>query len=229
MLCAWRSASSCRRPGEKRSLMTSSPLHFYLSSKGSICGYAWVYTLFHQQISLYSVEPLTLPPSFFQLLLAVGQPSLLLPHCPLVVAVNVLQLLIGALEDLSRQQPSFSALVAHSLRQAEIPMSLRRRQNKQTFQVFHKAGEFTSSKIQTQKRLGIAGVWGLKKKGWGGLLGSNNIRLNIFTSEKTQGQTCLNEQQSNLIKNTHPTLFYYLLHSFLQLLVVLLHLFLSAF
>lgn len=78
----------------------------------------YVSTLFHQEICLYSVESLTLPSGFFQLLLAVCQPSLLLPHRPLVVVVIVLQLLIGTLEDLSREQPG--ALVARSLRQAEM-------------------------------------------------------------------------------------------------------------
>lgn len=122
MLFAWRSASSWRRPGKTdvslalcvfifqwgAPLQTSSNP----SGNGSICVRVYVYTLFHQEICLYSVESLTLPPSFFQLLLAVCQPSLLLPHCPLVIVVNVLQLLIRTLEDLSRKQPS--ALVTHS-------------------------------------------------------------------------------------------------------------------
>ncbi len=53
-----------------------------------------VCTLFHQEISLDSVESLTLPTSFLKLLLAVCQPPLLLPHRPLVVLVNLLQLLV---------------------------------------------------------------------------------------------------------------------------------------
>lgn len=83
-----------------------------LLSNCSIC------TLFHQQICLYSVESLTLPSSFFQLLLVVCQPSFFLPHCPLVILVNILQLLIRTLEDLSRKQPS--ALVTPSLHQGEF-------------------------------------------------------------------------------------------------------------
>lgn len=51
-------------------------------------------TLFTQKFSFDSVESLTLSASSLQLLLALGQPSLLLPHRPLVVLVNVLQLLI---------------------------------------------------------------------------------------------------------------------------------------
>lgn len=57
-----------------------------------VCG--CLCTLFHQQISLDSVESLTLPTSFLQFLLAVYQPPFLLPHRPLVVLVNLLQLLI---------------------------------------------------------------------------------------------------------------------------------------
>lgn len=85
---------------------------FKLSSNCSIC------TLFHQQICFYSVQSLTLPSSFFQLLLVVCQPSFFLPHCPLVILVNILQLLIRTLKDLSRTQPS--ALVTPPLNQGEF-------------------------------------------------------------------------------------------------------------
>lgn len=75
-------------------------------------------TLFHQQICLYSVESLTLPSSFFQQILVVCQPSFFLLHCPLVILVNILQLLIRTLEDLSCKQPN--ALVTPSLHQGEF-------------------------------------------------------------------------------------------------------------
>lgn len=61
---------------------------------------AAVCTLLHQEICLYSVEFLTLPTSFLQLILAVGEPPLLLLDGPLVILVNVLQLLVWTLEDL---------------------------------------------------------------------------------------------------------------------------------
>lgn len=53
-----------------------------------------VCTLFYQEVGLDPVESLTLSPSSVQLLLAICQPALLLPHRPLVVLVNLLQLLI---------------------------------------------------------------------------------------------------------------------------------------
>lgn len=55
---------------------------------------AGVCTLFYQEIGLDSVESLTLASSSLQLLLAVRQPPLLLSHSPLVVLVNLLQLLV---------------------------------------------------------------------------------------------------------------------------------------
>lgn len=123
MLSMWWSASSRRRPGKKGCEPSTSIFSFFsdmflrktffkLSSNYSIC------TLFNQQICLYSVEPLILPPSFFQLLLVVCQPSFFLPHCPLVILVNILQLLIRTLEDLSCKQAS--ALVTPSLHQGEF-------------------------------------------------------------------------------------------------------------
>lgn len=51
-------------------------------------------TLLYQEISLDSVESLTLPSSFLQILLALSQPALLLSHSPLVVLVTILQLLV---------------------------------------------------------------------------------------------------------------------------------------
>lgn len=88
------------------SFFSQKPLfrHFQILQESVV--FVYVYTLFHQEICLDSVESLTIPPGFFQLLLAVCQPSLFLPHCPLVIVVNVLQLLIRTLEDLSRKQPS---------------------------------------------------------------------------------------------------------------------------
>lgn len=116
MLCAWRSASSCRRPEKKKmslylsvfSFFSEEPLFRYFRILQATAVFVNISTLLHQEICLYSVESLTLPSSFFQLLLAVCQPSLFLPHCPLVIVVNVLQLLIRALEDLSRKQPTAS-------------------------------------------------------------------------------------------------------------------------
>lgn len=74
------------------------------SSSVYVCMCAAGRTLLHQEIRLYSVEFLTLPTGFLQLILAVGEPPLLLPHGPLVILVNVLQLLVWTLEDLPRTQ-----------------------------------------------------------------------------------------------------------------------------
>lgn len=106
---------------ERRCLFTSlcfhfaARRHFQILQVSAVFVYLCVFvcTLFHQEICLHSVESLTIPPSFFQLLLAVCQPSLFLPHGPLVILVNVLQLLIRTLEDLSGKQPR--ALVTRSL------------------------------------------------------------------------------------------------------------------
>lgn len=121
MLSVWRSASSCKRPEKRGKHQSSSicmfilPLIITVSTIHAKCDcvvyyfpdiqtdlYAGVCTLFHQEVSLDSVESLALPTSFLQLLLAVCQSALLLLHCPLVVLVNLQQLLVWTLEHLSR-------------------------------------------------------------------------------------------------------------------------------
>lgn len=69
--------------------------------------------MLNQEVGLHPVESLTLPPSLLQLLLAVGELPLLLPDAPLVVVINVLQLLIGALKHLSNTNTNTQMIVTN--------------------------------------------------------------------------------------------------------------------